>query len=144
MDDANFHSFPDHSGRFRFLSIMKKKHKDLLIFAVLFISLFFFIPSSKDQPCSLHRSFTELRFYGIVEKKFIDRSQHSSPIVEIRNFENDRIDTISFFFDRSKTFDLINQSDTVYKKTGNLEVHIKRENQPVVISKLDFGCEEDQ
>lgn len=83
---------------------MKKRYKDLLIFAILFISLFYFIPSSNDQPCSVQKSFTELSFYGIVESKFVDRSQHSSPIIEIRNFENNRIDTVSFFFRQIKYF----------------------------------------
>lgn len=104
-------------------------------------SLFFFIPDDNSR-CIWQKEINTMQFYGIVEAKYLDSTQHSVPILKVRNIETDKLDTIALFGDRSDAFLLINIADTISKKTNSSEIYSVKEGQQVLVAKVDFGCEQ--
>lgn len=117
-----------------------KKYKSFIIFLVLFASLFYFIPIRENEKCIWQREFEHLNIYGIVKNKFIDSSQHSTPIIEIENLKSNLIDTLDFFGDSSNSFNRISILDTIYKRKLSNEILVKKNGAFEVIGRVDFGC----
>lgn len=102
--------------------------------------MFFFIPKEKNQKCLWQEDFDSLKFSGVVVKKYIDSSQHSSPIVEIEDLMTGKIDTIYLFGDRSNAFDYLNRSDTIFKVAFSRRIQVKRNGTFENLASIDFGC----
>jgi hypothetical protein len=105
-------------------------------------SLFFFIPFKMDEKCDWQNDFNKKLFEGVVVNKFIDSSQHSTPLIEIRNLKDNSIDSIDLFGDKSAVFDLINKYDTLYKPSKNNSVFVEDKNKLKLIGQVNFGCKD--
>jgi hypothetical protein len=77
---------------------------------------------------------------GVVQKKYIDSSQHSFPTIEIQNLKDFKIKKLNLILDTSGFFDRINLNDTLKKEIGSSEIHVLRENTEELLLKIDFGC----
>lgn len=119
---------------------MKSNYKSFLIFLVMVVSLFFFIPKGKNQKCLWQEDFESIKFSGVVIKKYIDSSQHSSPILEIEDLITGKINTIYLFGDRSNTFEYLNRSDTIFKEAFSSRIQVKRNGTFEDLAFIDFGC----
>jgi len=119
---------------------MKKHIRDFIIFIILFGSLFLFIPSSNKERCLLQEDFDNKYFYGVIIRKFYDHSQHSTPLIVMKNFKNNSIDTLYFSGDQSNSFEILKESDTIYKKAKSRTIFLKKANVLKVICKVNFGC----
>jgi hypothetical protein len=95
----------------------------------------------KNEKCIWQRKFESLSFYGTVENKFIDSSQHSTPIIEVKSIKSNLIDTLEFYGDMSDSFTLINKLDTIYKSKKSDKILLKRNGKFNVISRVNFGCD---
>lgn len=103
-------------------------------------SLFFFIPKRKNHKCLWQEDFDSITFFGVVVSKYIDSSQHYSPILEIEDLTTREIDTIYLFGDRSHTFEYLNRSDTIFKEAFSSQIQVKRNGTFKDLASIDFGC----
>jgi hypothetical protein len=119
---------------------MKTIYKELLVFLLLFASLFLFVPMSGNDKCKWQQDFNAVFFNGVVVGKFIDSFQHSTPIVEVKNFETGKIDTLYFLGDQSDVFTFINKQDTISKAPRSRIIYAKKSGKVTAIGSVNFGC----
>jgi hypothetical protein len=117
-----------------------KKYKYLIFFLLLFASLFLFIPFGGNDKCKWQQDFNTNFFFGVVVEKFLDSSQHSTPIVEVKDIKTGKIDTLDFFGDKSNVFLLINKLDTIYKTPGSNKIFLKKNKKVTTIGIVNFDC----
>jgi hypothetical protein len=79
---------------------------------------------SFNGDCDDLQEFVQTSFQGIVYKKYIDSSQHSSHTIEIKNFKNAGIQKLTLDFDKTGFFFQINQGDTIYKEVNSDTVYL--------------------
>lgn len=70
-------------------------------------------------------------------KKYLDKSDHSTPIAELKN-TRDSIERIYLF--GSGLFDRINTGDSLKKSKGTIKVLIKINNE-YHVCRTDFNCD---
>ncbi|MCX7552104.1 MULTISPECIES: hypothetical protein [Flavobacteriaceae] len=77
------------------------------------------------------------KYEGIIIDKYIDKQNHATPIIIIRNeiFGDYKKD---FIFQSSDFFDFFKVGDTISKKRKSLLINIKRKDLDTLM-KLDFG-----
>ncbi|MEE1885059.1 hypothetical protein [Pedobacter flavus] len=119
---------------------MKKNFKYLLFFLGMVFTLYLLIPF-RNERCFWQKKFDSKGINGRVVKKKIDKSDHSTPILELENLETGKVDTISFLGERSTVFKIIKESDTLYKAIGSNRLYFIRGNEKKVIGTVNFGCD---
>lgn len=82
--------------------VNSKFYKFLAFFAIFFAIVYFIRPSSNYQQCWIEEKFLRTHFDGIILKKYLDHSQHSTPIVEIGY--NNNVDSLYFFGETIRNF----------------------------------------
>ena len=117
-----------------------KIYRYFFLFLLLFASLFLFIPFSGNDKCKWQQDFNANSFYGVVVEKFIDSSQHSSLIIEIKDIKTGKLDTLDFFGEKSNVFVLINKLDTIYKMPKSNKIFLKNRDKITTIGGVNFGC----
>lgn len=117
-----------------------KKYKYLIIVVLFALTVYAAVPSINYTNCCNNQSFQALTIDGVVVNKYLDKSQHSTPIVEIENFEG-RVDSVYLFGDHSGLYDRIQVSDTLKKKSGTNEVLTKTRSKYVRFGVADFQCD---
>lgn len=70
-------------------------------------------------------------YSGVVINKFIDKEKHNYRTVIIK--KEDKEHTVVFSFVMGGLYEFIEVGDTLFKKTGTLELHLKRKNLDTVI-----------
>ena len=118
------------------------KYFRILVIIVLFVTfLIKIIPvMSINSRCVDYDNFLKISLNGVVIKKYIDSTQHSYHTIEIKNFENLKIERIILDLDTSDLFTNINVNDMVYKVINSDSVFRIKNNQKIFLSKVDFGC----
>lgn len=119
---------------------LTKKHKAIIFFGLFFIAVYFFVPSVNYTSCLYGEDFRQIEFEGVVVKKYLDKSDHSTPIAELKNLR-DSIEKIYLFGDHSGLFDRITDGDSLRKYTGTSEVLKKVNNEYVRFGYADFNCD---
>lgn len=109
-----------------------------VIMLVFFYWVYFFTPTLKESACGAYKDFKLLQINGVVEKKYVDSSEHSYPILEVRNFAN-KLDTLNLVFDETDFFELIKINDTLIKNINDKLILIKNKNGSYK-KELNFGC----
>ncbi len=122
------------------MKALLRKYKYLVIVALFLLVVYAIVPSVNYTNCLSNQKFQKLAFDGVVVDKYLDKSQHSTPIVEIRNFEG-RIDSVYLFGDHSGLYDRIQISDTLKKESGSSEILTKTSNEYVRFGVADFKCD---
>src|SRR5690606_21379102 len=97
------------------MMVMKRMHKNFIIFILLSLSLLLFIPFDGYDKCLRQEKFESLAFEGIVTRRFLDATQHSTPIVEFEHIKTGILDTVYFHGDKSNIFYTIYDLDTLSK-----------------------------
>jgi hypothetical protein len=96
-----------------------------MVVVLFLLTVYAAVPSVNYTNCGNNQRFQALTFDGVVVNKYLDRSQHSTPIVEIENFEG-RVDSVYLFGDHLGLYDRIQITDTLKKESGSNEVLTKR------------------
>jgi hypothetical protein len=117
-----------------------KKYKYFIVAGLFFLTIYAVVPSVNYTNCLSNQKFREVTIDGVVVDKYFDKSQHSTPIVEIENFEG-LIDSIYFWGDHSGLFNKIQIKDTLKKKNGSNEILIKVEGKFEVFGIANFKCD---
>lgn len=123
---------------------MKQFKKILLglLFLVVFFGLVkFFTPNLKDTPCKLYREFMKRELRGIVVNSYIDKSNHSYPIVEIKNEKTGKIEKLNFVLEKSDVFNKIHVSDFLVKVINSDAIFIEKASKLELVGNVDFGCD---
>jgi hypothetical protein len=104
-----------------------KKIKHLIGYLILIIIVIFLVKLNKqygnDQ---IKNYYQKLALNGIVSKKYVDKKQHNYPILEIQS--NEGIQEVNLCNDNSGLFDYVQESDSVVKIEGTLNVIVFRNN----------------
>ena len=110
-----------------------------IIFIALFITyLYFKLPSGKDVRERLNNDFLISQFEGVITNKFIDRNEHSYPIIIIKSFENDSLIRINLVRESTNIFDSLIISDSIYKYKNDSLLIRKRNGQQSFIGPVIF------
>lgn len=121
------------------MRLYKKLRFWLSVVAILGIAIYLiFGPSFQDEICQNFEQAKELKFQGVVQNKYIDKDEHSYPIIEIKQFNNEN-SRLNLTNDKSGLFDFLQIGDTVIKKTGTT-FRVKKANRWHEMN-IDFGCE---
>jgi hypothetical protein len=100
-----------------------KKFLGFVLFLILIVSI-----NQLNTKCSNKQSmkfYMELNFNGIISKKFINKSQHNYPILEIKQ-SGKKIQEVNLSTDNSGLFEYVQENDSIVKKHGLLTVHVYR------------------
>lgn len=77
------------------MKLILKKYKYFIVIGIFLLLLYIGIPSINYTNCLSSQKFQILTIDGVVVKKYLDKSQHSTPIVEIEDSRG-CIDSIYF------------------------------------------------
>ena len=104
------------------------------------MAVYFCVPSINYTNCLYGEDFRQIEFEGVVIRKYLDKSNHSTPIAELKN-SKDTIEEIHFFGDHSGLFDKITDGDSLKKSKGTNEILKKINNEYVRFGYADFNCD---
>jgi len=108
------------------------------LIAYIVIYFFFLTPNENEERSSWQNEFNNLNFSGVIVKKYLDHSQHSTPIIELKTLENNEINKIDLFGDRSSVFDDIKVGDTLVKKRNSDSVFIVLRGNLQLVGRANF------
>lgn len=99
------------------------------IFAVLIILLFFLmikvlLPSKSEVFTNTRKAFFNINFKGYVINKYIDKTNHSYPIVVFKSVDDSSIIKLNFVKENSGLYNLIEINDTIQKKSNTFIIKI--------------------
>jgi hypothetical protein len=117
-----------------------RKYKYLVVFLLFLLVIYAMVPSVNYTNCLNSQKFQVLIFDGVVVNKYLDKSQHSTPIVEIKNFEG-RIDSVDLLGDHSGLYNKMRVNDTLKKESGSNEIQIKIDGMYTRFGVADFNCD---
>ena len=118
---------------------MKLKWR-FLVFLLMCISICFFIPKKGEEECERQSAFNALSFRGVVKKKYIDKAQHSTPIIIIESLEFKEDDTLDLFGNRTDLFNVMQVKDTIVKYKGNHKIYKETKDSIKEMGMVKFGC----
>lgn len=101
-------------------NMLKKKHFGYIIFSLAIIYLYvFIIPSDNKTNCSNKKEFLAYVFKGVVIRKYLDKEQHSYPMIDIINFIDNKKFQINLVEESSNIFEKVLVDDTIMKNKGS-------------------------
>ena len=122
------------------LKINKMKKIILLIVAVTFaLCIYFFFGTKKN--CEGNEFFKNISFYGVVTNKYLDKKQHSMPVIDLLDLNDNKKYSMDFFLDISNSYEKIKIADTIRKKCGSMDVYIIENGREVFLTKVEFSCQ---
>jgi hypothetical protein len=117
----------------RMIYTNRKYFRSVLIVAIIIAAFIVLTPSENYTTCYNNSYFLKTKFSGLVVRKFVDKSQHSTPTVEVKDVTNNAIKSVSFFGDYSGLYHKIEVGDTVVKNPESLEVHFRKGNGRLIL-----------
>lgn len=122
---------------------MKKNNLVLSIIGLIIfgIMLYVYFPSKNSTNCYADQIFKEQAFEGVVSRKYLDKNQHSVPIIEIKSIQNNRTDKVDLFGEFSGMYNSLNINDTIKKERSTNTVYIRKHGVYVIFGDADFQCE---
>jgi len=130
--------------------VINNRYLEILIL-LIFISIlvYMFHPYYRTKRlnelfCEENKSFKDLNFNGVLNKKYRDSANHLYKTININKTVTDLSDNrIILDLERGVFFNEINIGDSIVKPQGTLEVLVYRKNSSVVDTfNLHFGCED--
>lgn len=118
-----------------------KRVSILLLVAIALIYIFFFSISFNQAECTYLIDFKKLKFSGIIINKFIDSSEHSYPLIIVKDTDVRENITINLVYDTTKTFNILNIGDSIKKEFGSLYIQKKVGSKYIKLARIDFGCD---
>jgi hypothetical protein len=119
---------------------LTKTHKAIIFFGLFLTAVYFCVPSVNYTNCLYGEDFRQSEFEGVIVRKYLDKSSHSTPVAELRNYK-DSIERISLFGDHSGLFERVNNGDSLKKSRGTMEILKKVNNQFTRFGYADFNCD---
>jgi hypothetical protein len=119
---------------------MNKNIVSVIVLVIFFSWVYFFTPSYNDSQCNKLKDFKKLYINGVVIKKYIDSQEHSYPMIFIKNFNSNDTVNLNLVFDTTNLFNVLKESDTVYKDRNKLDLYISNNGKSVFFNRIDFGC----
>ena len=110
-----------------------------LIVASLSGILFYFFNRKINIKCKEFMDFKALSINGKVVNKYYDSTNHSFPVILIRNFQVSDLIQINLANDTIDLFNKVNINDTIIKIRGDSIIKIIG-NGGILQRQLDFGC----
>ena len=107
---------------------------------LFFIYIYFFTPSFNEGHCLDYNHFKEMDINGVVVEKFRNPNEHSYPTLMIKNFNSDSLQSLNLLGDTTKTYDILNVSDTILKKKNEILLYFKENGSYKLLNAIDFGC----
>jgi len=98
-------------------------------------------PSDNAVHCSSNEYFRKLVFEGLVIDKFLDKTQHSVPVILIKNYSDSAINKISLADDVSGIYGITRVGNVLKKDFGHNDVYILYNNAFVELRKAEFRCD---
>ena len=122
--------------------MIKLKYLKIGIIGAIF--LYFIIRGTIESlhaRCDVLGLFRDYKFNGLVINKYIDRPDHATKKVIIKNFNIPIPDTLALLdWDTTGFYDKININDTIIKDIGSNSVSLSNVNGKFIYI-LDFGCD---
>jgi len=119
---------------------LTKVNKAIIFFGLVFTAVYFCVPSVNYTNCLSGEHFRQIAFEGVVLRKYLDKSDHSTPIAELKNYKNS-IEKIYLFGDHSGLFDRIAAGDSLKKNKGTIEILKMVNGDYVNFGYVDFNCD---
>jgi len=121
--------------------MLKRNFLNVVITIVLIISLFVLFSQSDNYiNCRNYQYFHEISFEGVIEKKYLDRSHHSVPVIEV--VKNSKVSKISFSGEFSGIYDKkLNVGDLVKKSSNDLKIFVLRQDKLELLGLVNFNCD---
>jgi hypothetical protein len=95
---------------------------------------------SSHSACDVLELFRDNKFNGLIINKYIDKAEHSTKTVIIKNFNVTIPDTLTLLdWDKTGLYYKINKNDTIIKERGSNSVYLKNRTGRYNYI-LDFGC----
>lgn len=112
----------------------------MLFFGAFILVIYFCIPSTNFHNCTWNEDFGKMKFEGVIQKKYLDKSNHSTPTVVLIDFQNN-MDTLDLFGEDTGVYEAISLGDTIKKPSGTRQMLKMRNNEYVVFKTAEFGCD---
>lgn len=122
------------------MKALLKKYEYLIFLGLFLLIVYAAVPSINYTNCRSNQRFQKTIFDGVVVKKYLDRSEHSIPRIEIMGF-NDSLTEFSFFGEHTGIYNRISISDSLRKMGGSNEILIKISGEYVRFGVADFQCD---
>jgi len=121
--------------------MIKLKHlKFVVLGAILLYLLIKGTIDSSHSACDVLELFRDYKFNGLIINKYIDKDEHSTETVIIKNFNETIPDTLTLLdWDKTGLYYKINKNDTIIKQRGSNSVYLKNGTAKFNYI-LDFGC----
>src|SRR5687767_1982802 len=88
-------------------SKMRKTYKYIIAVVVFYGLIYIMLPNSNYEKCHNSETFRCEQFEGVVIAKYLDKSQHSVPVIEIKDASNSSITKPDFFGEQSGLYAVI-------------------------------------
>lgn len=114
----------------------------LILLATSLLYLFYFTNNFNQAECTRLKDFKNLKLSGVIINKFIDSSEHSYPLIIIRDTLQKGKVAINLIYDTTKAYNILNIGDSIKKDFGSLYIQKKVSGKYLKLSRIDFGCDE--
>jgi hypothetical protein len=126
-------------------SLIKYPKLNFILILLIFCFTFFFTEFSSKKTkqnisnygCYMSEKIKKVKISGIVEKKYINKRNHSTPMLLVNN-GRDKI-KISLSYEKSEYFKGIHEGDSLLKEEGTLKIFTWR-HSIMYLDTLNFGC----
>lgn len=121
---------------------MRKKFRYLFFILIFLFTAYTLSPSDNANNCHSKQVFIGEDFDGVVVDKFLDKSQHSVPVIVIENF-GDSVDRkkIDLFNEKSGLYDKLNKNDRIRKLKNSRDILINERGSFIRLGVADFDCD---
>jgi len=113
---------------------------------LIFILIFAYIaytssPTDNANRCHSQRVFSDAGFDGVLIDKFLDKSQHSIPVILIKKTDKDSVEKIGLFNEISGLFNNLSINDTIRKVKQSNTILVKVKGKYTYFGTADFKCD---
>ena len=110
-----------------------------LVFLSSAIFLFSSLPSLNDGACKAFKKFRSQEYKLVIVDKYIDKKEHSFPILVCKDLKDNRILNQNLVHDISGFFSFVSIGDTLIKQKNEIGINIKNAKTDTIYV-LDYGC----
>lgn len=112
-----------------------------LVFLSSAIFLFSSLPSLNEGACNAFKEFRSQEYKVVIVDKYIDKKQHSYPILIGKDLKENGMVNQNLVHDKSGFFKFVSIGDTLIKQKNEIGINIKNAKTDTIYV-LDYGCNE--
>lgn len=119
---------------------MKVSFKELLngsIVLIIFAQLFFSCSSAQERYDNVVKSYRQEKFSGVIVDKFIDKEEHMSKKVIVRDKYGEKV--VLFNLEAGGLYDYLIVGDSVIKNDGEIKLRVIRNDIDTIIEMKFFN-----